>query len=286
MIRILADELDAHIDAAKPTWRARAAAFTAELLLHHRFSDKALNGVSPPEWSDIKPALMELHGNKCAYCERSLETAHELDVEHFRPKNQVTPWNGPLAPPAQGRKDGYYWLAYELANYCVACKPCNSGLKADHFPILGVAGPEAATINDLDMIEQPLLIFPMGRRDADPESLIGWNGVTPRPLPAQGTTEYTRAETTIAFFELDQRPILERERATGILVLWMFLGDELDPSLSAAEQQQARERADRYLATLQTPMRACLKSFAALARADRGTAVQMIDALKLFLAGL
>ena len=56
------------------------------------------------------------------------------------------------APP--GDNNGYYLLAYHLLIYAVACKPCNSGLKKDYFPIAG----------DYDLTgEDPAEMGPSGR---------------------------------------------------------------------------------------------------------------------------
>lgn len=99
-------------------------------------------------WSEAKPVYMKLQGNgKCAYCERQMEETAlgkvEQDVEHFRPKGNVKAWKPsksltdagiPFTPvPASGL--GYYLLPYHPFNYAAACKPCNSTLKKDQFPI-------------------------------------------------------------------------------------------------------------------------------------------------------
>src|SRR5207342_665422 len=88
-------------------------------------------------------------GAKCAYCERKLEAEEygkgEQDVEHFRPKNSVRSWHLPAELAQQGvalgsvanPSSGYYLLPYHLFNYCAACKPCNSAIKSDYFPIAG-----------------------------------------------------------------------------------------------------------------------------------------------------
>lgn len=284
MIRVDDANLVALVDAESKTWRKRASDYTVEVKALGSFSDKKLNGKAAPDWSDIKAAFMAIQHNKCAYCERALETAHELDVEHFRPKNQVTPWVGPPTPAANGRSDGYWWLAYALANYCVACKPCNSGLKADHFPIDGAAGAKDADVGVLDAAEVPLLLFPLGTRDVDPETVIGWMGVSPVPLGAPGTRARRRGETTIAFFDLAGRELLDRQRADQILVLWRWLDIETDPNRSVAEQAAARKKVDRHLSSPKKPMLACLRAFAKLARADRAVVVPLINAIELLVA--
>ena len=280
MIRIAIRGLTAALDAHKPKWRRRAAAYTAELVRNGAYSDGNLAGVAPPNWSDVKPVFMAFQANKCAYCERQLETAHELDVEHFRPKSQVTAWPGPPAPLANGRPDGYWWLAYDITNYCVACKPCNSGLKSDYFPIARAPGAADADVQALNATEAPILIFPLGDQDADPESLIGWAGITPVPRAAAGTAEHLRAEATIAFFNLAGREMLDRQRANEVLVLWLFLEVETNPQRTTAERAHARVTVDRHLASPKKSMRACLNAFAEAARRDRVGVQALVDQLQ------
>lgn len=286
MIRIAVSNLIAAVDAETPNWRTQATNYTNEMIrTNGPFSDKPLNNIRAPDWSDIKPAFLKLQNYKCAYCERALEEATiEWDVEHFRPKNRVTPWLGPPRPPGHGLSTGYYWLAYNIENYCVACKTCNSNLKADHFPISGRAGNIHDDISTLHVVEQPLLLFPFGNRDVDPETLIGWNGTTPIPLAQSGTPEHRRAQTTIAFFKLDQRPLIDRERAMLLGLLWRYLDIETDPQKPQAERDKAKKTANNFLKNPKIQMRACLRAFASMARKNRAGVLPLVAALELLYA--
>ena len=99
---------------------------------------------------------------KCAYCERILEVARELDVEHYRPKACVTEWKSdpPLVgdvPPAEvAVGTGYWWLAFDWANYTLACKPCNQAWKRNLFPVR----ERFTCVEGVEASEQPLLIDP------------------------------------------------------------------------------------------------------------------------------
>ena len=122
----------------------------------------------------------------------------EEDVEHFRPKTAVTPWTPPtdieaalaaegvtIVQPADGSKErGYKFLAYHPFNYAVACKPCNTVLKANYFPIAGRR--KAARRPPARGTERPFLIYPIGDLDNDPENLISWRGCHPQPVSANG----------------------------------------------------------------------------------------------------
>ncbi len=187
-----------------------------------------------PIWSEVKVVYMRLQGgSKCIYCERKLEAeVHgkaEHDVEHFRPKSSVRAWKVPAALEDQGvsvtppGKDapGYHRLPYHVFNYSAACKPCNSALKSDCFPIVGNYHFNGQNPRKLSS-ERPLLIYPIGNFDADPEMLIRFYGVSPQPVAARGHERH-RAITTIAFFELDdaiRRENLIGERAIVITALY------------------------------------------------------------------
>jgi len=101
---------------------------------------------------------------KCAWCERHCEWRRQLDVEHYRPKAEVTRWEGspPLvsnAPPKEVRvSSGYWWLAFDWNNYSLACGPCNQGWKRNLFP---VRDPRAPHAEGMEAHEVALLVDPM-----------------------------------------------------------------------------------------------------------------------------
>lgn len=73
-------------------------------------------------------ALKGLYKNKCAYCEKY---CYDPEVEHFRPKGQVT--------GDQRLANGYYWLCYEWTNLLPSCHECNKvNAKGTKFPIKGI----------------------------------------------------------------------------------------------------------------------------------------------------
>ena len=120
--------------------------------------------------------------------------------------------------------NGYYRLAYHIFNYAAACKPCNSALKKNGFPIAGTYRLEA---DDLEALkdEEAYLIYPLGDMDEDPEELIEFHGVVPRPIAARGHRRH-RALVTIDFFKLgdpDERENLFMDRARIITALYPLL---------------------------------------------------------------
>ncbi len=220
-------ELEALIEGAVPGWLKRASERTAAFRRQGRYEEKS------PIWSDVKVVYMRLQGgSKCIFCERKLESEEygkgEQDVEHFRPKGRVRAWKLPKSLRDEGvvlaavpKEDhGYYLLPYHPLNYSAACKPCNSALKSDYFPIAGKYSLKADDVEKMKS-EKALLIYPIRDFDDDPEDLIGFHGISPYSV-APGGHARNRALTTIEFFKLDdeaKRKNLFRDRAMVIIAL-------------------------------------------------------------------
>lgn len=80
----------------------------------------------------VKQALITLFHGKCAYCESRCLHVYSGDIEHFRPKGEIT---GALPGP----RPGYYWLAANWDNLLFSCRNCNQKLTHQLF---GVAVPK------------------------------------------------------------------------------------------------------------------------------------------------
>lgn len=140
-------------------------------------------------WKAAKVALKKLFNGKCWYTE-SPQAGTDVDVDHFRPKGRVADVsiNGASHP-------GYWWLAFNLANYRYSSIVANRrrrdietdhvGGKADHFPIWNEA--DRATNPDADYEnEKPLLIDPCKASDVslitfkeDGEAMPRWDADQP-----------------------------------------------------------------------------------------------------------
>jgi hypothetical protein len=104
---------------------------------------------------------------KCAWCERHREWRRELNVEHYRPKAEVTRWEGspPLVsnePPRQVPvSSGYWWLAFDWNNYSLACDPCNQRWKRNLFPVRGSRAPygEGMEAQEIALLVNPMSSF-------------------------------------------------------------------------------------------------------------------------------
>ena len=276
-------ELRRRIERTKPGWLRRAAKRTGKLRELGRY------GESSSIWSEVKPVYMRLQGEgKCAYCERKMESVTygkgEQDVEHFRPKGAIRVWDVPADLRRRGLRftpvppgnNGYYRLAYHLFNYAAACKPCNSALKKNGFPIAGTYQFEADNLEALED-ENAYLIYPMGDVDDDPEELIEFHGVIPRPVSSRGRRR-ARALVTIEFFKLGDpggRENLFMDRARIITALYPLLRNRTSDGEAPA---------DEYVKTVisghgrRLPHLNCARSFVRLFERDPNEAQAIYDA--------
>jgi len=272
-------DLKAAVEALKPGWLKRARQRT------QAFKKQGFYKESSSIWSEIKAVYIKHQHAKCAYCEKQLEDEErgksEHDVEHFRPKSSVAPWkppkdirnlNIPLTPPDSNKRDpGYHLLAYHLFNYATACKPCNSALKGNKFPIAGTRNSNGQDPSALQS-EKPYLIYPISKIDTDPKKLIRFHGLSPQPIFKSGHRR-NRALVTIAFFELDtgkRQKTLFKQRAKIITSLHSFL-TQREQAAQANNAQGCKlyqDLIDSFSASSE-PHSNCAKSFVKLFSDDR-----------------
>jgi uncharacterized protein (TIGR02646 family) len=170
---------------------------------------------------DVKRALEELFGSKCAYCEGKYAAFHAMIVEHFRPKGEVREEDGTTTRP------GYYWLAVEWENLFASCIDCNSWRyyldsrgepvrlgKANRFPLADPSNRARAPGDEVR--EEPLILNPTA---CDPTEHLEFTaaGIVVARQQASGELS-VHGSVSIDVFAL-QRPLLvERRRAHAIRV--------------------------------------------------------------------
>ena len=269
-------ELEALVDAEVPTWRTRATTRTAGFLASGEYSE------SSSIWSEVKSVFMKLQRNKCAYCERALAAADhggaiEHDLEHFRPKSSVAVWPGGeefAYATGTASPQGYFLLAYHLQNYAASCKKCNSPLKMNYFPIPAARGIAPIDSPALHTNEKPFLIHPIGNFDDDPQHVIAFLGITAIPAKKTGPRR-RRGDVTIAFFELNEREELLRERAEVIDSLGNHLETINDQMATALRKKRAKETVERMLRP-RARHSSCVKSMVDLYVRDAVQAEELI----------
>lgn len=265
----------------KPSWRDRAISATEDMLTERRYLE------SGPDWSEIKDVYVRLQHGKCGFCEKRLEDgdlelhenvgAYDQDVEHFRPKKQVDEWqpDPDLGFTVKyGNPGGYFALAYDLRNYLISCKTCNSKFKRNGFPIEGTPGEsKAIDVAELNKQEQPLLVHPVGEPDVDPVEVLTFQGVMPYPVANEGRNR-RRAQVMIQFFRLATRESLIRDRYDVMRSIWRAFKD-----LSSADLHE-QQVATTDLAEMQAdsaPHAAMARAFVALLKNDPGRAFQLYE---------
>jgi hypothetical protein len=284
-------DLRARIVAIEPTWFSRTAHATASLPAQPKATD------FPELWTEVKDVYIKLQHSKCAFCEKPLEGRIEQDVEHFRPKTKVKPWDIPQAlvdagivvsqPAGGGRQSdrselGYRFLAYHPFNYAAACKPCNSVFKGNLFPIAGKREGDA-TDPPAHSKERPYLIYPIGDLGDDPETLITFDGAVPQAASPGGHDRF-RAQVTIAIFKLDdpvERKVFYEGRARAIESLFLNLEAirrDDDPRLVRA----ARVNVARMLRDSE-PYANCLRCFHQTFQRSRDEAVAIFKGISAWL---
>lgn len=255
---------------------------------------RAENGEHPP-WSRIKDVFVEIQHFKCGYCERLMprpqrhagdETAdatwggrREYDLEHFRPKRQVTGWPTAVSglrygfATGEAMGGGYSWLAHDCLNYLASCKTCNQDNKKTYFPIAGQRGTAGDDVRRLDQAERPFLVNPVGAGDSKPEGLIGFLAA---PRGSRGHRRRC-GEVIIDLFGLNLRDDLILQRCNLIAAMWPYL--ELRRTGAAHEREDAAGEVDR-LTKPGFPHANCARCFEALHAADRMAAYGSYEAAR------
>lgn len=287
MIRYAEALNDIAAEAAKamPSWNIKAKERTDLFARLGRYTEEYTEPTTgkahklPPFWSEIKPIYMRRQFNKCVYCEQWLEGGNygpvAWDLEHFRPKGRVQAWptRKHILPydfmTGDESSEGYFLLAYHLHNYAAACKPCNSALKGDYFPIAGSRAKGGTHPSDY-VSEKAFLPYPLGLFDEDPEDLITFEGAVAEPKwsEAQNTDRFRRGRVTIDFFDLN-RDELTYLRASYLLnTVWSLF------QLAENGSEQAKRRM-QSVQSPRAPFTNCARCFLRLCHTDRNKAAAM-----------
>jgi hypothetical protein len=109
----------------------------------------------------------------------------------------------------------------------------------------------------LNDTERPFLPYPLGDVDEDPEDVITFDGVIAIPRKRNGP-RWRRAKVTIAFFQLNLREELLRERARSLVALDNALAI-LESDSQAERVEQAQEDVRRLRSTA-SPHAGCVRA--------------------------
>ncbi|WP_163544365.1 AAA family ATPase [Occultella kanbiaonis] len=142
----------------------------------------------------VVAALLEMTGERCAYCETPIDSDTAV-VTHHRPPGNAVGEDGTVSP------DHYRWLEHTWANLLPACADCVRA-KGSRFPVRGVRSDAPEPWTDEDA-----LILDPGREDLAAHLLYQVDGTV------AGTTE--RGRVTIEVLALNRSSLVAR-RARSI----------------------------------------------------------------------
>ena len=132
-------------------WLKKASVLEKQLKDRHNTVDQchSLIEKSKQLWRDdsLIQWMLSLSHDKCWYTEAK-HCADYPEIEHFRPKKRA--WDEYGTEVHQG----YYWLAFNLANYRL-CKPMPNRKKGTYFPLTDERR-RARSPNDCHLDELPL----------------------------------------------------------------------------------------------------------------------------------
>lgn len=131
----------------------------------------------------VKRQLIGDHHGKCAFCECFIMDTDVGDVEHFRPKAEVTrPKNGnpKIEAELEEGHTGYFWLAASWDNLYLSCKQCNQAYKRNLFDLFPDS-PRSTMANINEKSEIPNLLSPASE-DGVLRNLIRFNPDTAEVL--------------------------------------------------------------------------------------------------------
>lgn len=148
-------------------------------------------------WGELKLWLLEQSHNKCWYTEARNDSSY-FEVEHFRPKKWKTEENNP-------NFEGYWWLAFEWANYRV-CGNAPNRKKGSFFPLQ--PGSQRASSENRHLVEDELFTLLDPVEIADPQHLSFDEDGVCIPMPGCAGWEKERADVSIERYGLNNLPQL------------------------------------------------------------------------------
>lgn len=159
-------------------------------------------------WGKLKPKLAPIMNGKCWYTE-SPQAGTDTDVDHFRPKNSV---KGTRKPGTDEKHSGYWWYAFDPANYRYSCIVANRkrrdvetdivGGKGDEFPLWDEKKRAWCQTDDCDL-EQPLLIDPCNPADVA-LIIFGEDGeAKPRHKESEKPRLFAKADCSIKLYNIN-----------------------------------------------------------------------------------
>ncbi|MCP4654157.1 MAG: hypothetical protein GY856_01935 [bacterium] len=128
----------------------------------------------------------------------------------------------------------------------------------------------------LGRYHEPLLIYPIGHLDDDPEQLMTFTGLVAGPSENATPLGRKRATATIELFRLNHRTEVTNARSSTMSLVWKYFKRELDAP-NGAGREAARRTTDSLVSSNRLPQAACARAFLKFARADPATARRLLE---------
>ena len=122
-------------DAAWEKWKADGAKKVLAHVADVQAGKKPK--ISDALYKKMRAVIFAAYHGKCAYCEVLIKVDQPGDVEHYRPKGEVSDENWQVVELATGPHPGYYWLAYDWRNLLPSCARCNRPTKTAAGVLVG-----------------------------------------------------------------------------------------------------------------------------------------------------
>lgn len=198
-----------------PDWNAKVNKLKAKVLEEQDPKKRAqIIKKNSAIWSEIKQELAKVFNFKCWYTE-SRQIGTDVDVDHYRPKNNVAELSKNVPPHY-----GYWWLAFELCNYRYSCIIANRqrrdvetnaiGGKADFFPVREESNRAWDENADIDL-EQPMLLDPCKLSDVRLLTFKDDGEAMPRERVEEKPILFNKADISIRLYNLNHSDFV-RER--------------------------------------------------------------------------
>ena len=169
----------------------------------------------------VKQQLITEQFGKCVFCEMFIMHGDAGDVEHFKPKSQVSihDYDVPSERTTVDDHPGYFWCSQTWENLFLSCRQCNGAYKGTLFEVLppGVRDQPGGAPT-----EQPGLLYPCDA-GLDPREVLRFDPATALAYAIEGgagnaQTNKARAHYTIKVAGLN-RPRLLQARAAHLVKL-------------------------------------------------------------------
>jgi len=202
---------------------------------------------------DLGDKLETIFKGKCAYCESYYGAVTPKEIEHFRPKSEISLEDGTTFVP------GYFWLGSEWTNLLTSCVDCNRARrhnvpgqtkkaklgKGSQFPLDDETKRVRKHRADLKAEERVRLLInpcsdrPEGLLDFDDEGLV-------HPVFGASSFKGRKAKTSIDVYALQRKGLVEARKA--LLNLFMTHVATLRYLLSSHNRMVAERKRAAILA--------------------------------------